>query len=192
VAAHYELQIEKLAELENMSKKGEIGFFYGDESPVCSEGYVPYGWQFPDEDICFLTDRSCKFNCPGFISRQSQCRWQVTQENTDTQFVLEFPERFSFDIRHTAFVEQDNARIHKTKAIRERISFWRKRGLFLFFLPPCSPHLNIAETLWCKLKKEWLDPQDYLTKEDLACALNQCLADMGKGQMIKFSHWMNN
>jgi hypothetical protein len=52
--------------------------------------------------------------------------------------------------------------------------------------------LNIAETLWRKLKKEWLDPQDYLTKDDLAYALNQCLANMGKEQMIKFSHWMNN
>jgi transposase len=105
---------------------------------------------------------------------------------------LEFPEKFSFDIRHTTFVVPDNALIHKTKAVRERIPFWRKRGLFLFFLPPYSPHLNIAETLWRKLKKEWLDPQDYLTKDDLVYALNQCLADMGKGQMIKFSHWMNN
>ncbi|WP_156148673.1 transposase [Bacteroides intestinalis] len=26
--------------------------------------------------------------------------------------------------------------------------FWQKRGFFLFYLPPYSPHLNIAETIW--------------------------------------------
>jgi hypothetical protein len=51
--------------------------------------------------------------------------------------------------------------------------------------------LNIAETLWRKLKKEWLDPPDYLTKDNLAYALNRCMADMGTGHKINFSHWKN-
>lgn len=42
----------------------------------------------------------------------------------------------------------------------------------LVFLPPYYPQLTIAETLWCKLKKEWLDPEDYLSKDSLAYALN--------------------
>jgi hypothetical protein len=87
---HYKLQTEKLTELENMSQNGEIDLFYGDETHVCSEGYVPYGWQFPDEEVCYLTDKSYKFNCLGFINRQSQVRWQVTEQNIDTGFVMEF------------------------------------------------------------------------------------------------------
>ena len=71
----------------------------------------------------------------------------------------------------------------------ERIPYWQKRGLHLFFLPPYSPHLNIAETLWRKLKKEWLDPPDYLYKDTLAYAIDRCLADMGKGHKINFSHF---
>lgn len=172
-----------------MSRKGEIDLYYGDETHVCSEGYVPYGWQFPEDDICFLSDKSYKFNCFGFINRQSRCHWQVTEKNTDTEFVSGFLEKFSFEIKRTTFVVLDNARIHKTKAIRERIPYWQRRGLYLFFLPPYSPHLNIAETLWRKLKKEWLDPPDCLSKDNLAYALNRCLADMGTGQKINFSHW---
>jgi transposase len=189
---HYQLQVEKLQELENMSKKGEIELYYGDETHVCSEGYVPYGWQFSDEDVCFLSEKAYKFNCFGFINRNSQCRWKITQENIDTAFVVDFLDKFSFEIQRTTFLVLDNAKIHKTKAIKERIPYWQKRGLFLFFLPPYSPHLNIAETLWRKLKKEWLDPADYLTKDDLEYALNRCLADMGKGQIIKFSHFNAN
>jgi hypothetical protein len=172
-----------------MSQRGEIDLFYGDETHVCSEGYVPYGWQFPDEEVCYLTDKSYKFNCLGLINRQSQVRWQVTEQNIDTQFVMEFLEKFSFDIKRTTFVVLDNAHIHKAKAMRERVPYWQDRGLFLFFLPPYSPHLNIAETLWRKLKKEWLDPPDYLTKDNLAYALNRCMADMATGHKINFSHW---
>lgn len=189
---HYNLQVEKLQELESMSLRNEIDLYYGDETHVCSEGYVPYGWQFPDEDVCFLSEKSYKFNCFGLINRQSQCYWQVTEENINTTFILSFLEKLSLDINRTTFVVLDNARIHKTKDITERIPYWQKRGLFLFFLPPYSPHLNIAETLWRKLKKEWLNPEDYLTKDALGYALNRCMADMGKGQRINFSHFNAN
>jgi hypothetical protein len=39
------LQVEKLKELEQLSLGGAIDlyYYYGDESHVCSEGYVPYG-----------------------------------------------------------------------------------------------------------------------------------------------------
>ncbi|MDR2928834.1 MAG: transposase, partial [Cytophagaceae bacterium] len=57
---------------------------------------------------------------------------------------MEFLDNFSIDIKRTTFVVSDNARIYKAKVIRERIPFWQNRGLFLFFLPPYSPHLNIA------------------------------------------------
>lgn len=183
--------MEKLKELESLSEKGKIGLYYGDETHVCSEGYVPYGWQFPGEDVCFLTDKSYKFNSLGLVNRQSGCRYPVTQENIDTGFVLEFLEKFSFQIERTTFVVLDNARIHKTKALRERMPYWQNRGLYLFFLPPYSPHLNIAETLWRKIKKEWLDPPGYLSKDNLAYAPDRCLANMGNGHKINFSHWKN-
>ena len=185
----YELQVEKLKELESLSIKSEIGLYNGVETHVCSEGYVPYGWQFPEEDVCFLSERSYKFNCFGLINRQSQCHWQVTRQNMNTEFVWEFLEEFSFEIQCKTFVVLDNARIHKTQAIKERIPYWRKRGLYLFFLPPYSPHLTIAETLWRKMKKERLAPPDYLTEDDIAYAINMCLTNMGKEHRIIFSNF---
>ncbi len=47
----------------------------------------------------------------------------------------------------------NNANIHKAKIIQKQLNFWTKRGLYIFFPPPYSPHLNIAETLWRKIKK---------------------------------------
>ncbi len=41
----------------------------------------------------------------------------------------------------------DNASIHRSKAMKEVRPVYESRGLFLFYLPPYSPHINIAETL---------------------------------------------
>ena len=71
--------------------------------------------------------------------------------------------------------------------MNERLEYWQQRGLYVFFLPPYSPHLNLAETLWRKLKKEWLVPEDYLEKDTLFYATNRCLANVGKKLTINFS-----
>jgi hypothetical protein len=189
---HYQLQVEKLKELEQLSLCGTIDLYYGDESHVCSEGYVPYGWQFPDEEVCILSEKAFTVNCLGFISRQNQCRWLMSTENIDTGFVLECLEQFSFEISKTTFIAMDNPLIHKAKAIKERVPYWQKRGLYIFFLPPYSPHLNMAETLWRKLKKEWLNPEDYLSKDKLFYAINRCLANVGVNLKINFSHFNLN
>ena len=184
--------MEKLKELEQMSIEEKIDLYYGDETHVCSEGYVPYGWQFPDEEVCILSEKAYKLNCFGFINRQSRCWWKTTEDNIDAQFVLEYMENFSFLIDKKTFVVLDNARLHKAKVIRERIPYWQKRGLYIFFLPPYSPHLNIAETVWRKLKKEWLNPEDYLYKDKLFYAVNRCMADSGHNLEINFPHFNIN
>lgn len=175
-----------------MSREGTIDLYYGDETHVCSEGYVPYGWQFPDEEVSILSEKAYKLNLFGFINRQNDCRWKTTEENVDAGFILEYMEEFSFQISKKTFVVLDNARVHKAKVIQERIPYWQKRGLYIFFLPPYSPHLNIAETIWRKLKKEWLNPEDYLYKDNLFYAANRCMAALGHNLNIKFSHFNIN
>ena len=174
-----------------MSRDEKIDLL-GDETHVCSEGYVPYGWQFPDEEVCILSEKAYKLNCFGFINRQSRCWWKTTEGNIDAQFVLEYMKNFSFRIDRKTFVVLDNAQLHRAKVIQERIPYWQKRGLYIFFLPPYSPHLNIAETVWRKLKKECLNPEDYLYKDNLFYAVNRCMADLGHNLKINFSHFNIN
>jgi hypothetical protein len=123
MAEHYTLQVEKLKELEAMSAEEKIDLFYGDESHVCSEGYVHYGWQFPDEDVCILSEKAYKLNIFGFINRQCKCKWLATEGNIDAQFIVKYLEQFSFQIDKKTFIVLDNARIHKSKAVRERIPY---------------------------------------------------------------------
>jgi transposase len=180
------------ADLEQLSEEGHIDLYYGDESHVCSQGYVPYGWQFPDEEVYIPSEKAYRINCPGFINRKSEYMGTMTENNINAEFVMEYPEKFSFTIQKETVIVLDNAGVHKAKIIRERIPFWQNRGLFIAFLPPYSPHLNIAETVWRKLKKEWLNPEDYLNKDTLCYAANRCLATLGHEFKINFSHFNIN
>ncbi|CDN30539.1 Mobile element protein [Mucinivorans hirudinis] len=172
-----------------MSQSGEIDIYYGDESHVCSQGYVPYGWQFPGEDIHIPVEKAYKINILGFVNRLSEYMGMMTEECINADVVINFLENLSFNIKKKTVLILDNASVHKSRSIRERIPFWEKHGLFITYLPPYSPHLNIAETVWRKLKKEWLDPQDYVEKDKLFYAANRWLAALGKQTEIKFSHF---
>ncbi len=94
----YALKIELIAELEKLSGQGLIDLFYGDESHICSEGYVPYGWKFPDEDICISVEKGYKINIWGLISRYKQHHWATTEQNINASFVFEQLEKLSFQI----------------------------------------------------------------------------------------------
>lgn len=59
--------------------------------------------------------------------------------------------------------------------------------LYIYYLPRCSPHLNIVETLWRKLKCECLSPTDYQSKENLFCQIRLALTAVGNGLFIRFS-----
>jgi len=73
-----------------------------------------------------------------------------------SEFVINFLEDLYFKIQKKKVVALDNASVHRSKLLNQNIENWERRGLFIFYLPPYSPHLNIAETLWRKLKTEWL------------------------------------
>lgn len=118
--------------------------------------------------------------------------WAITEKNINANFIFEQLEKLSFQIQKQTVIILDNASIHKAKIIKQQLNFWEKRGLYLFYLPPYSPHLNIAETLWRKIKKEQIDPIDYLNKETLSYAVNRCLAQLGKSWKINFTDFNIN
>lgn len=169
-----------------------MDLFYGDESQVCSTGYVPYGWQFPGEEVSVPAEKGYKINIWGLLSRRNQTHWVTTEQNITAHFIFAQLEELSFQIRKPTVLVLDNASMHKAHLIQQQRPFWEDRGLYLFYLPTYSPHLNIAETLWRKLKKEQLDPSDYFNRGTLFYAVNRCLAQLGNLWKINFSEFNIN
>lgn len=183
----YQLKKEVLGKFEQLSGDGLLDLYYGDEAGVNLEPCVPYGWQFADEAVSMPSEKGKGLNCFGLFTRNNASWTATSKESITGKFVMEQLERFSFSLRKITVVVLDNARIHTGKEIQERIECWQKRGLFIFYLPTYSPHLNIAETVWRKLKYEWLTPEDYTCREHLQYAVKQALWAFGKILRIKFS-----
>jgi transposase len=183
----YGLKKEVLGTFEKMSQVGLIDLYYGDESGVALQPNVPYGWQFADEEVS-MPSAVCKgVNCFGLITRSTQPWVATTEEAITVQYIMEQIERFSLMLRKVTVVVLDNARIHTGKVLRARLDSWQTRGLFIFYLPTYSPHLNLAETVWRKLKYEWLTAGDYASKEHLRYGVKQALWAFGNSLRINFS-----
>ncbi len=185
--AIYQHKREILGELENLSNHQLIDLYYADESRVSLEPCIPYGWQFADEEVSMLTEKGGGLHCFALLSRNNRCLIETRQETFTSQFIFEQLEDLSFNVPKLTVVVLDNARIHTSRIIKERIKVWHSRGLFIFYLPRYSPHLNIVETLWRKLKYEWLTPSDYQSKERLFYQIRLALTAVGNSLFIRFS-----
>ena len=184
----YAYKCEKLQKLENQYAEGLIDLYYGDESHVCTSGYVPYGWQFKGEDYYVPSHQKFRLNCFGIIDRDSNYEGFTTTEAINSDKIIEYLDLLSLRIRKKTVVVLDNAKIHRAKKVMCYRDMWEKRGLFIFFLPPYSPHLNLAETLWRILKGKWIKPQDYISKDNLFYAANRALANVGKILFVNFKY----
>ena len=187
----YALKREVLAEFEALSEQGRIDLLYGDESRVSLLPCVPYGWQFADEQVTMPSEKGGGVNCFALLTRNNQCHAHFTEGKITAAWISERLDALSLSLGRPTVVVLDNATVHH-KAVKERGHVWQERGLFVWFLPTYSPHLNIAETLWRKLKYEWLRPEDYADEDTLRLAVWTALKAVGNTLNIAFSPFKKN
>ena len=178
--------------LEQRSEAGEIDLYYGDETQISEQGYVPYGWQFKEENICIKSSKAAHINCFGLLSRDNRFVYQTTGENITSDFVIEQLDHFSWRVPKHTVVVLDNAKIHQLQKMKAMQNIWAKRNLFIFFPPPYSPHLNIIERLWKELKSRWICPDDYENEQRLFYSVKLILNAVGKELFINFKPFKVN
>ena len=91
-------------------------------------------------------------NICGLLSRDNRLIWETTTKKITSEFIGSQLDLLSLSIRKLTVLVLDNAAVHTAGLIKERLAGWQTRGLYIFSLPRSSPHLNIAEILWRKLK----------------------------------------
>lgn len=123
-------------------------------------------------------------NCFALLTRATDLLFEATRQRVTSDFIIEKLERLSFSIKKLTVLVLDNA----CAQVEERRPFWQERRPFMFYLLQYSPHLNIAETLWRKLKREWLQPSAYATTGELFYPVRQVLA-VGSILKIKFTEF---
>lgn len=183
-----ELKEFQLQELVKLWQTGLIDLRFGDESHVCTSGYVPYGWHFKDEEVFIPSGDKHRLNLFGMISPDCKYDGFDTEDSITGELLADFLDDFSKSITKPVVLVLDNASIHRKGEVYKRTDIWKERGLHLFFLPPYCPHLNIAETLWRILKTKWLQPYHYTNRNILHETTREILDGIGKNYVISFSH----
>lgn len=184
----YADKAERLTALQHVEKAGYIDLYYGDESGFCLTSALPYGWQFPGEQVATQPRHSQRFNVLGFYNATTNDLHTAAREGAlDAAFVIDTLDAWAATRTRPTVLVLDNAKIHHAAAFQARLSAWEDQDVYVFYLPAYSPHLNKIETLWRKIKYEWLRPEAYLTFQTLKTAVWHILDRVGKQYTIQFA-----
>ena len=102
-------------------------------------------------------------------------------------FVLACIQKFADSLTKPTVLVLDNARIHHAKIFQACIEAWEQQGLYIFYLPTYSPHLNKIERLWREAKYRWIPPSAYATLATLRQAINIIQTRFGTDYRINFT-----
>lgn len=154
---------------------GKIDLRYADETAFTLQPNVPYGWIRTGEQRGIPSRKGGNLNIFGLMNLQGELTSYQTTQSVNSQTVIDWLDDFASTIEKMTVVVLDNAPWHISGVVEDKIEEWEELGLFIFRLPTYSPHLNIIETLWRKMKLEWLRPEDYENKKSLHQAVNEIL-----------------
>jgi transposase len=178
---------EELHELIECHRAGELDLYYFDEAGVSLTPTVPYGWQPIGERIEIPSQKSRQLNTLGFLRYDNQLTSYTVEGTVDSEIVIGCFDNFCDSLRGTTVVVIDNAPVHTSKRFQSRIPMWEEKGLFLYFLPPYCPELNLIEILWRMIKYHWLPIKAYDSFKSLVKHCHQVLSQVGSRYTIAFA-----
>ena len=149
--------------------------------------HVHYGWQVIGERIALPSSRSQQVNVLGFMRHDGEHLDPYVIEGTvDSNVVIACIDNFSKKLVRPTTLVIDNAPIHGSAAFVEMIPKWEAKNLFLWFLPPYSPELNLIEILWKQIKYRWMPLNAYESIKQLNESIDSILRNFGKQFKICF------
>jgi len=166
--------------LQAKETAGEIDLFYLDESGFSADGCIPYAWQQQGKALALPANTTGRVNVVGLVSGQGESYFHTVETTVTSSVVAEAMADFiqSRSSDKLTVVIMDNAPVHR-KAERENQAAWLLGRVWVWFLPPYSPELNLIEILWKKIKYEWLPWEAYASFKALRNALQEIFRNYG-------------
>jgi transposase len=185
----HDAKLKAILHLVSLEKQNFLKIYFADESGFNETPNVPYGWQSKDEPLSMPSSHGQRWNVFGIMSSDNELFHSKTKGSIDSQFVINNINVFAQSPNRAprSVIIIDNAKIHHSAAFKAEIPTWQEQGVEIFYLPTYSPHLNRIETLWRKIKHEWLLPQDYVSWKTLTEKIEHILANFGTEFSIEFA-----
>jgi transposase len=187
VTWEYELKLERLNELKEQEKKGEIDLRYLDETGFTLTPYIPYAWQEKGEVISLKSSQSKRLNVVGIINKKNEFFYEAYTGNSNSDTLIKFLDKFSNNLKQRTTVVMDQAPIHTSDKFLAKLPEWKSKNLEIFWLPTYSPKLNLIEILWKFIKYEWIEIEAYENWNSLVKYVKNVLNNVGSQYVINFA-----
>jgi len=172
--------------LWQLFKTDWIDLYFADESTFSMVPVLPYAWQERGKKIEIFPQRDKKVNLFGIFRPDNVAITYQAEENINAGFLVESINDFCQYLEKPTVLVIDNAPTHRSRVFFEQFEKWEEKGLYIFFLPKYSPHLNIAEIYWRKAKYEWLRPSDYFSFAKYRQKIKEIFNQIGINYKIVF------
>lgn len=148
---------------------------------------VPYAWQPKGTTIEIPSSKGKYITVAGFLSKNNTFFSYPLEKTATASTLVGIFEDFISKTTKKTIVVLDNAPTHRAKLFESCIERWRKvHDVWLLFLPPYSPELNLIEILWRKIKYDWLPHNAFFCFENLKLSLHDVLNNIGHNLNINF------
>ena len=172
---------------DSLAPGSDFDLWYFDEAGFTLQPSVPYAWQLVGERLELASGHGSRQNVLGFFNLHHEFHSFAFEGSIDSHVVAGCFDLFLERLERPALVLIDNAPIHTSEEFEEEIERWQKEDLYLKFLPPYSPELNLIEILWRKIKYEWLPLDAYQSFETMTKALFDVIGGIGSKYRITFA-----
>ena len=179
-------QKAELEQLTHLHKMGYIELYYCDESHFGLTPNVGSAWQKKDAPILLPASKGKKLSVLGLMTPDCKLFSRTFEGSINSDSAIAVMDEFCQTITKRTVVVIDNAPIHRSKKFMAKVEQWRELDLWIYFLPPYSPELNIIEILWRFMKYQWLPFDAYLNFMRLKERVAEVLDCVGSKYRINF------
>lgn len=165
---------------------GNIDLYYCDESHFGLTPNVCSAWQHKDRPILLPAAKGPKLSVFGLMTPDCELSSWMVEGSLNSDAVIAILDEFCAQIKRKTVVVIDNAPIHRSKKFEAKISYWSRRNLLIYFLPPYSPELNLIEMLWKHIKYYWMPFDAFINFQNLKERLTQTLNLVNSKYVINF------
>lgn len=176
----------QLQELKRLDDAGEIELYYLDETGFCLIPCIPYGWQPVGETLEIASQRSNRLNVLGVMNRRNQLESYISKQSITSEVVIACIDSFFAKVEKRTVIVVDQAPIHSSDAMMDKLEEWQQRQIEIFQLPSDSPKLNLIEILWRFIKYDWIEISAYQSWQSLVEYVERVLREFGKSYVINF------
>ncbi len=167
--------------------KSPFDLWYYDAAGFTLQPSIPYAWQLVGQRLELASAHGPRQNVLGFFNLHNQFHAFAFQGTLDSHTVIHCFDLFRQHQPKPAMVVVDNAPIPTSEDCEEELERWQKEHLYVKFLPPYCPELNLSELLWRKIKYEWLPLDAYLNFKTLTASLFDVRKGIGSKYRITFA-----